>query len=445
MAKAFLKFSDPSATSKLIIVWAAFDTPLSEIGRQVYDPPHPERGLTINNLEPIMHRFSFYYSTDGVALQTFKFDMDIDLTSSDTEITIYDYVINRTGGIPLDPVEGVASHTDTRLIGSTWRMEKRGVGRLRPDEYTTNPATGEWTIINGDVFYDLDTYFAVSEKIVAAGTPISSASDYSVTVLTADTTISAIHYNRLLVCEMPGNVGTITFPAGIPKTKISVSTHGGNQRYTKLAFASAVNFMGLARTSIWLGKSETIELLFTGSAIHVLSYEGEYRRLGALDWSRKAEINTVRLDGALYNIADYPRLYYDFIDKLPALQIKTMTDWALSYMFGTKSEFYNKGFFARDTVAGTFRVPDYRNRYIRALKLLDVDFDATRTVDLPGGFQWDALMEHDHEAINSNSHGGFGKFTTGGDQSEGANLKTLKTGGLENITRNIGLIPSIII
>lgn len=465
--KAFLKFSNSSNPDYLIVRWMRFSTPLSEEDRQSYAAPHPERSLTVVTDFAEMYTFQFWQSSDGVALDTLLLSMEIDCSVWGSDVIVYEYVVDRgnsggtmgNGDYWLDPTNGTNSVTDERLIGTSFHVEQRGVGKLRTDEYTKDAINGGWSLDNGMLFDPDDTYFAVVIKSAIVQQPVGSQTtgDYlSVIEVATNDDFDNTMYRALVDITSPS--GTIVFSipaiASIPNTKVLISTHRMGGTYCTIAFSGAdtCKFLGLNKSKITLGKGEVIELLFTGSLALVLRYEGDYRRLGSLHFGRGLEINTLVLDGSLYNIADYPRLYDDFINLLPATQIKTMATWGTSQLFGTDTEYPNKGFFAVDIGAGQFRVPDFRNRSIRGLKL-DVSADPTRFTDYPGGYQHDDVKPHKHLTIANHyifANAGRGNLSANNDAvRQEANNRTndglQNNSGLETIPRNIGLIPQIFI
>jgi hypothetical protein len=454
MAKALLRFSDLSNPDYLIITWARFSTPLAEIGRAVYPTPHPQRSLTVDNLDPVMHRFSFFQSEDGVTLGTSLLDMDIDCSINQSEFIIYDYVVDR--GETYDPVSGGDTVVDARLEEYNFYIERRAFGKFRDDEYVKNVPTGTWTI-TGHEFEEGDTFFAIVEKRVTVDTlPVPSSDYIDVVEIAEDIVLTPDMYRALLEVTASANVTKLTMPllSSIPKTRVLINTHSMTGRYFTIVFTSPdnVKFMGRVVSKITLGKGEEIELLFTGSSCKVIQYSGDYRRLGILLFGRGIENNVVTLDGTLYNIADFPRLYEDFINLLPPTQIKTLITWGTAQVIDGVSEFPNKGFFGVDTAAGTFRVPDFRNRSIRALSLSGTDL--TRITNFPGGFQMDKIRDFrsgDFDRLLK--HNGIqtardvdNTDSTGSEPNIIYSYQLPDTiFGTQTVPRNIGLIPQIVI
>jgi hypothetical protein len=461
VGKAHIKFAGASVPDYLIVTWCLFTNQGAEIGRQSYANPHPERSLTVTNLDPVMHTFKFYRSTDGTTLTTLLLKMDIDCSSNETQFYIYDYVTDRGDGDATsgqawnDPVSGGTTVNDQRLIGANFYVEQRGVGPLRPDEVTKDIVTGGFTIL-GQTFDPDDTWFAIVSKVVQQPSGGVPSSDYmNVVQISADVNFGSTHYRNFLEC-INSAVATISVPAlsSIPNTRVFVNTHSMTGRYLVIAFSGAdtAKLEGRDVSKVTLGIGEEAELLFTGTRCVVTRGPEGYRRLGMINFGRGIETNVLPLDGTTYQIADYPRLYLDFINRLPASQIKSMTAWATSQTINGLTMYPNKGFFAVDTGAGTFKVPDLRDRMVRGLKL-DVSADTTRLTDHPGGFQMDMVGPHTHLAKSGwylYGATGKGNLSSNNDAVRQTDANRTNDGlenntGTETIPRNIGFIPQIFI
>lgn len=461
MGKVHIKFSAPSLTDHLIITWAKFSSPLAEIDRESYAPPHPERSLTVPDLENEMHQFKFWQSNDGIDLDTALLTMDVDAGTVDgggASMVMYDYVTDRgnTGDGWADPEDGDTVLVDERLIGATSIIfTLRGVGPLRPDEFTFDSVTGTITLTNGDTFAEGSTWFAaIVTTGSGVGTPpgnvqTSAVAGWSVLPVSSDFTFGTTHHNMLLWWEGTALIGNITFPdfATIPNKRVKIVTHGGTSRYLKLTFASGntINFQRRNRSALWLGAGEEIEIEFFNGTAYVTGYQGEYAQVGMLTWGRKSELNRLSLDGTRYTQADLGRLYADYISYLPLTQFVSEAVWPTSMVASIAGEnkvvYHKKGFFTSES--GQIRLPDYSNRFIRAIK---TGSDTERVDNVPGGYQYDMVIYHGHTVpLLAGSDSGGGAVTSGGASGNDGDEPTSKVGGVENRPENIGLIPQIII
>jgi hypothetical protein len=159
--------------------------------------------------------------------------------------------------------------------------------------------------------------------------------------------------------------------------------------------------MGEDKNVIHLGKSEMIAIMIRNNVMYVISDDTNYRKLGQRIYGDKVELNTIRMDGTLYDQADQPRLM-EFIESLDGTQIATEGQWASSQVVNyivpevgtatTKSIFPYKSMFARDDVGGTIRVPDETDMIRKGYAAGQTG----RPVDKVGGRQVDDVGEHYH-------------------------------------------------
>lgn len=421
--KAFIKFSHPSLTDHLIITWAEFDTPLAEVGRAAYTAPHPVRSLTITGINPVMHQFTWWTSTDGVTLDTSILTMDIDCGSVSSSREVWEYVVGRglTGTNPdfADPEDqDTTLPNDERWAGAgKIEVERRGFGTLRSSEYTPNLTLGNFALTGGIKFELDDTWFVKVNTIVdnsSVTSPVTtSAEPYMTSVGFASTAAfsAATHGRKQVEVTTSADVAIMSFAAlsSIAKTKVLITTHGMTGRYLKLALSSGDTtthpVLGVSVDSLYLRKAMEVEIVVGGGEFRVLRYEGDGRRVGRMEWGRGIEKNMVVMDGSEYTFAAMPGLYYEHIALLPSDQVKDYTTWNQTTTVDGRTVSANKGFFALDLVNSKFKVPDLRNSFIRALKLSGTD--ATRLTDKAGGWQSDNIRRQNKQGTKQ----GFVNFT----------------------------------
>lgn len=480
MAQIGINISFAGYTGSLIIVWkeAIQNNPNPpETGRSDAIAFDVDEVYNIININPVVHLIEFWRSSDDVTLDELlrTWSVDASRTADAPIVAQYDYVVDRgyTNETPVDtgdevwadPVLDATQIIDERLNGYTKdeiRFEQRGGIKYREDEYDLVTGGGV-ELLGGFTFGDAgQTYSVTVYKTVPQPGVSASSSDYNdVLVITANGTLDNTYYKKLVVANKAGSgLLTVTFPdlALIANSKIKFQTHGGNQSFLVLQLDSGdtIKFLGENKNKIVLGKGEEIELLFKDNVGYVMHYEGDARRVGARLMDDIQRLNTLKADGTEYNQADYPRLM-DFINALPAAQIKSYSDWSISttpnYVVDqdggaeyTKAIFPNKGFFAVDNVNSKFKVPDMKNMFIRSLKTFDsVDAsDTERTSNKPGAYQIDAFRKHSHEAGGLWNESGTAHIASGGTSNEGE-FRLQRSGGEETRGENIGLIPLIVV
>lgn len=429
--------------------------------------------LDIPDINPVTHIVEFWRSNDGTTLDELLRTWAIDAGIFDgAEVIQYDYVVGRghtnvteaTGAdVWADPVQDDTTLHDARLNGinqDAVRIESRGYGKYRKDEFEMATGGGI-TLLGGLTFgetgntFSITVYIKVPQNTTAGPTGNGDYND--VNVITADGDFGETYYRNNNYSGKTGTILTTTFPnfTLIPNTKAKFICQGGTQRYWALQLdaGNTVRFRGHDENIIWLAQGEMIELVFKDAACYIVD-DTISRRIGERYYGDQLELNSLLRDGIQYNIADYPRVYYWYIARLNAGQIKTEAQWAttqdVTYILNedstvqeTRTISPNKGFWAVDTLAGKFRTPDSRNNFVRTLKTFDlVDAsDIERTSNKPGAYQIDVFKAHAHKESLWNESGN-GNEASGGNFNEG-NYNIKKAGGTETRPQNEGLIALV--
>lgn len=441
------------------------------VNEVVYPAPHTEQSLLIEDIDPVMYDVKSYRSAGGVTPDSQIFTLACDGGARAAyQSTTFTYVVDRgeSGTDPnwSDPASGQRELRDERLLDGEYAVFKRGIGQLVPPTETTpeyedrSDAGGGFDLIDpyGE-FEPGDTYFVTLQNRVdvidGGGSGSGSGEEVSdVFIIDEDQDFDPVEMNqKLLFVDYPGAViGVLTFPnfSLIPDCSFKLTTHGGLQTFLQLQLDSGdtVRFMGEDKNVITLGVSEEISIMIRNNVMYILSSDTGYKKLGQRIWGDKLEQNTLYRDGSEYDQADQPRIM-EFIDSLPGSQVLSYGAWAS-----------DKGKFARDDVAGTFKVPDDRNMFIRSLNNVIGTSDPERTTQGAGGKQSNANKPHGHAIGTSNgSPSGNNnadpvRATTAGsvasvqgvEWTAGADTLTIrKSGGIESRPDNVGLLPLICI
>lgn len=453
---AFIKFSHPSLTDYLIITWAEFDSPLAEVGRASYPAPHPETSLTVDNVRPVMHRFTWWTSSDGVTLGTALLTMDIDCGIVNSELAVYDYQVDRgsSGTSPAwaDPVSNTSAlPNDARWAGAKYiSVERRGFGTLLPSEYTADLANGSFSII-GNTFEKDDVWFVKTSSIVEANSAPSAPSSTADPYMESVTFSSDGDYNpatmgrREVIVTTTSNVATMSFAAlsGLSKTKVLITTHGMTGKYLKLALSSGDTFthpvFGNSVSALYVRRAMEVEIVVGAGDFRILRYDGDGKRVGDVCYGRGIEVNRVPFDGSEYGFDDLPGLYYEYVSQLPSAQIKDYDSWALSSSVDGRDVYQNKGYFAIDSVNRKFKVPDLRETFLRGVS----------SFDTPGRWQSDNIRRQSGvSGVKITGSGSIAQPTdsiTGGKQFSLEECFTLPGNGSDTNPNNHALILQVII
>ena len=390
---------------------------------QVYYPaPHVNEQLQIIELPRVWFLVRFWQSSDGVAKDLLLLTIAGNAKTGATyPITRLEYVVDRgynnnfpvvTEGVWSDPVQDDTGLRDTRLYNQNYWIEERGTASLLTSEYTDRSDAGggfdfvdAFKVMNSGAVYVV----YIIERVEAAGDDSGSGvSDDEIYILDTDQAFNPVTMaTRTLIADGATTVLTLSFGplSGIADSRFKLQTHGGAQRNVVLDLdaGDTVDFMGAAVNQIILGNGEEIEILIKGGVMYVLMHDTNHERLGQIIWAYKQLINSLKADGTLLALADYPRVA-ELINSLPAASVVSEVTWQTSFLFPDGQTGYpNKGKFMSD---GTnFRTPDWRDRSAKAVPLVDGSW--------PGGtYQHDAVKGHDHEMRGGF---GFGQYDGGGN------------------------------
>jgi hypothetical protein len=342
-------------------------------------PPVPaSQNILFSGLNPVVHYVDFRESPDGVAqgtlLATFVYDVKEQSLIAERRYYTCD------GGGANDPVLNDTSITDLYLSGKTvYGVFKEGFRYLKP--------TTEWTQVGATInifaggplqtgeVVAIEINFTVDQP--GGGNAVSFPS--GVVDVPADVTLDSTHYDKLMEANGSGTILTITMAdfLTIPDGKrFAFNTHKGNQRYLAIVIndGNYCQVGGHNRTTLWMGKGEELEVIKKGSYLRIISWPGDWRRVGELIKCDMPPLNGLAETGGWYDIADYPRLYYWYVADLDPSLLGIG-----SYAAGTPAGDQARKWVI-DVVAGKFWVPDTGGYFDR-----NTDPDGNTDQDRPSG------------------------------------------------------------
>lgn len=472
MAKAFLRYNVSSEPQRVIITWAENSSPGAEVGRWLLDnsATHEKDGShTVDPINPVMHIFKWYRSSDGTTLDTLLFSADIDASIYNVlSVTSYEYVVDR--GLSTDPVSGTITLRDARLLNQTYSVWSRGIGPRLSDEYIIrNDTIGGFDLKDGEKFVKDDrwivTVYSTVQQQVTTPSTANAFRDVALISTGVNQNFDATNYNKLLIANFAGVAGQFNFGALalIPNyTTCTINTHGGNQNYLRIQFngAETFNFYGVNKNFIDLAKGETIRFFFKDGVCRLVAYDGNANRRGSVhggfnDYA--ATLRALEATGVLLG-ADYTGLY-EWIKSLPAGVAIPLANWADPVTINTgllnqATVYPNKSRYGIDTLAGTFRVPHLASLSRRFLQLSGTDLTrigASGTADVAGGYQHDrtgrfnATMTATHGYSYTGSPNAVVFGNGQNNPSPQASPIIMDTSNLETTIKNFGEIPLIIL
>lgn len=403
MGHIFIKTSALSFSGYAIYRVVESADPLVEISRQAFPAPHAERGVTFSPLRPVMHQVQLWESSDGTALDTLRGSLSCDASiNNELQVTLIEIEVDRGGaglvvGDTGDPVAGTGEYLDARMLGQTYTIMERGSGTLKLSEFTDNTSHGGFAFTGGNTFNPGDTFFITIYGSTTV-TETETSTDEDVIEESADITLSATHYGKLVAATGTDPLQVFTFPslAGIPdKTKFSFSTQYGSFNYLKLqfAFGDTVLFNGQTKNAIYLAREERLDCIVKDGIFYIKYYDGRVRQRGQLYGDYMQRTGTLLADGTSYSKADYEGLYDWLLNDAPSALKCTYAAWAASSILNGDTVYLNKGLFAFDAVGETFKVPFVEGMFERYLKTTD----AERSPNSAGGYQGKMMQNHRHE------------------------------------------------
>lgn len=430
-------------TGSLIVVCKKASAPLVEVARSAALPFPVAQVVSFGNLSPETYIFEFWQSLDGTTLNTLIRLWSIDASQdSDPSVKTYEYIVDNGGteGTPgngdywADPVQDDTEIVDERYAGVSKedvKVEMRGIGPRRTDEWDLRTGGGIQLTTAGEVFNNGDSIFVTVFK-KQSSPPAVSSSDYTDVVnVTADDTIDSTYKNKLVNCTSSLPVTTLTFPAfnTMADQKIKFTTAGMQGNYLTLVFTTMLFDGG----KVHLTKGRTFEIMIKSGVPYELSNitDKGYDVRGKREFSDDVKPHQRLRDGTIYQVAEYSGIV-EWIKTLPASSIiGTRASWNTD---ANRHKFYlNEGL-------GEFSFPDDRNMHVRALNA----FDGSEVI---GRYNPDTVkVATDVKGVKFTGTGtvagGVDNITTPGHQFNLTEYYEIDT-GTETQGKNVGLLAVI--
>jgi hypothetical protein len=461
-------------TNYLVInVQAVNDLGPAVVGDISFAPPHPQRNFTVPDVPPIMLRFFFWESVDGVSHDTLLGSADIDASLAyNALIKVFEILVDGPGAH--DPSGGSDVYFNPDLLGAdlaepdvestaeagVYTVSQRGLGRKRFDELQNNPLTGGFTLLNGDKFYGGDMWFVTLYSKVPAVTSIATQSTPAdiIDKTTATVTLLLADFNKQYNAAYAGLVQKFVLPdlATVADGKyLILNSHKftGNYVWVDLSAGGTIFWNGLETNYFYFPADMVIHVQVKGNKLHLVG--GTDPRLvtrgDAISSYQATRRGFIQAIGQTLTKADYPGLYQMVAD-LPPGVAASFAEWD---DLDADLMAFNKSRWALDAVGFQIIVPDLRNQFPRWLKLAA---DTERAVNVPGSRQVDKLKSHGHAIASSNgAPSGNGtadvvRATTAGTVANprglaatvGDDNHTIKlSGGVETRPVNAGFVPLI--
>lgn len=370
--KIFVSFTIVS-TSNFFLVAREKDSPAEVYRSAVLTPPHIQRNVTISPVRPVMHSVELWTTVDGVNLDVLRARCDVD-ASIDTKVsfTPIQFIVGAGRSAPhYDPVadQPVWNNPDITLTneGNTYNflVFKSGYGSVDIGAHLSLLPDGhgfEW--IDGTYFSADEEYTVMINELVTV--PVSggeSGLSYpeDVVILPGNTVFDNTMYNKLLYADSVTafnlNIADISvIPEG---TKFGINTHNSTLTACtiQLPGGSVCYIRGFGRNSIYIGKSEIVQFIKKGLNLFLLSGgEGMCNVGQRITCDGIPPVNSLPEWGGWYLKADYPRLFYWYVNELPVGELGV----------GTQDVTPNAANATKWIIGSTkFWIPDTRGRHLK--------------------------------------------------------------------------------
>lgn len=269
--------SGATIINNYLIYRAAETTSPGTIVANVVDPPPQTfpRPVFIAGVNPVPHIIQIYSSVDGLGLDLLlsEFMYDPSFTSVEVRPNIY---LTTGGGGPYDPEEGdtFIGPIDGTIPGwesladwPGWEVQIRGLGPLKPSEYSKNGANTGFTYPPGFYGENTQVITITFPPKIGSVTPIFNTLDVFTGYkrITASATVAPDWYNKYVDLVFTGDSGTITLqPLGsVPENRqLTLFNMNGNQEQITIKPASGeiIRYLDTDFDELYIGKGEELWL-----------------------------------------------------------------------------------------------------------------------------------------------------------------------------------------
>lgn len=291
---------------------------------------------------------------------------------------------------------GVNTVTVPDWVGWVIRPERIGSGQMKEGvDYSWDSVTGIWTLlVVGDVFVNDEFFFVTFDPRVNIGGGVNNADGVlfsQVKLVTNTTTLTTSDMGKMILVQGTVSYLEITLPDITTVTENKITPFEFSRGTLKCCriktyTGQTIDWLQGNRADLYGCPNESIQIykrvnVDTTQNWRVFHSDGNFRNVGQQvsdDMNPSNVFNKVYLDGSAISSTDYARLYNDYVLRLPSSQVCNYSDHA------TGDNIYKWSF--KDGTTGNFYVPDHRNIYERP----------TNGTDLPGTFQQDQIISHEH-------------------------------------------------
>jgi len=355
--------------------------PQAFITSQTKDAPHPQRtwsfpGLPRNNYGFIMEEIDV---AGNAVTSLAKFDVVPGELESNILFRLDEQIkvgttVGLVAGLNTFTFDGTAGKPDYRgwdIVPS--ELTNRGI-LVRGKDYSWNKDTGLFTLLTaGDVF-EQDSWYNIRFGQISnpAGDSYPVVTDFTINLITANTTLDATYFAKKLIVEPAGNYVQVILPSilTVPQgRRLMVEVSGTHLACVKFDATGSDNINYLnGEIYAMPGESFSIYRYIRGSVSEwrLCDVDANFRFVGQIvsdDLVPGNVYNKQKLDGTIGSVLTHARLYNEVVLRLPLGQTVDYDVWSVSIDNKMK---YSKANSTNPANTGKFFFPDRRSFWERA-------------------------------------------------------------------------------
>lgn len=443
----------PTITNRIEADIATQANPGAIIASQIFSPPHPTRIISFPGLARTNYTFTLNeIDGAGAILRQLAF---FDIVPGD----LLNGIFRPEEQIRVGQTTGLIAGTRTFTFDGTggkpdwrnWDISPEvysGVGTLiRGTDYSWDIIAGTFNLLPAGLTFDSGQYYTVEFQPQSTGgvNPAPTVFDFSLRVITADTTLLAADFGTKILVEPSGNSLILTLPtlASCPAGRSLMLETQSIQAFKCVQIKTVgTDVIKWQFGGLWMMMNESLYIynfaISGRSEWRVFNLQGNFDSVGRLTSSDLANVyNKVPLDGANLDKNQYGRLYNEVVLRLPVNQVVNYDNWS-----GNQT-FYSLANSANPANLNKFHVPN-RLGYVEKINV------SPRIV---GSYEPDAVgaHTHDYKERHANSYTGDPTSAVAGSGAvnpQDFNKVTLDTGtgmSTETKVRNYSINKYILV
>lgn len=386
----------PTITNRVKADVATQANPLAVVATQTFNAPHPSRIISFPGLPRTNYVFTMNeIDGAGAIIQQLAF---FDIVPGDLLDGIFRAEEQIKVGVTTGLVAGTTSFTFDGTAGKPdyrdWEIspeEYGGVGTMiRGVDYSWDKVTGIFNWVRPNAIFEPNQWFTIEFETKKGGTNSApSFIDFSMRLITADTTLLVTDLGMKLIVEPAGNSLILTLPAlstspsGRP---VLIETQSIQAFKCVQIKPSGTDVIKWQFGSLYMMMNESLSLYCCTLAggrteWRVNNLQGNFAQVGRLVGEDLSNTyNRVLVDGSSLDKFQYGRLYNEVVLRLPVSQFVNYDNWP------SNPTFFSLANSSIPANLNKFHVPDRRGFFEKA----------NASPRVVGSYEPDTIGLHEH-------------------------------------------------